>query len=227
MMPKPKNIIDLTQPFYHNCPAPPIFPLPEVKRTNISARDTFNMERLNFVTHTGTHIDAPYHFIEDGRTVDEIEPERLQGKGVIINLLDKKPDEAITEKDLSKYDDYIDNEAIVLLCTGWGYKRGFTKEYIYHPPWLSLEGAKYLVQKSIKGVGIDHFSLAGNEFEKAVPPHIEMLKSGIWILEDLFMPEELLKSSEWYIIALPMLLKGGSGSPVRVIAVEFEKTETE
>ena len=224
MLPEIRRILDLTQPFYHNCPGPPIFPLPQVERTNIAPRDVFNMEKLTFVTHTGTHIDAPYHFVEDGRTVDAIDLVQLQGPGVIVDLYDKNPDEPITDADLAKYDAGIDDESIVLLCTGWGYKRDFTKEYIYQPPWLSIEAARYLVHKQIKGVGIDHFSLAGNEFEKAVPPHIELLKSDIWIIEDMFLPRQLLEGNSWHVIALPMLLKGGSGGPVRVIAVEYGPT---
>ena len=216
-----KRIIDLTQPFYHNCPGPPIFPLPQVEITHLAPRDNFNMERLTFVTHTGTHIDAPYHFIENGKKVDEIDLSSLQGKGVVVDLFSKGPDEGITEKDLRKYDERIGEESIVLLATGWGAKRDFSSEYIYHPPWLTLEGAKYLVKKKIKGVGIDHFSLSGVEFEKAVPPHIEILKNNIWILEDLLLPPELLEKEEWYIVAFPMLLRGGSGAPVRVVAMEF------
>jgi len=219
---KAERIIDLTQPFYHNCPGPPLFPLPQVEITNIAPRDNFNMERLTFVTHTGTHIDAPYHFIENGKRLDEIDILSLQGKGVIVDLFDKGPDEGITENDLQKYDERIDEESIVLLATGWGLKRGFNDEYLYHPPRLTVDGAKYLVKKRVKGVGIDHFSLSGVEFEKAVPPHIEILRNDIWILEDLLLPVELLEEEEWYIIALPMLLKGGSGGPVRVAAIVFQ-----
>jgi len=219
---KAKRILDLTQPFYHNCPGPPIMPLPQVEITNIAARDTYNMEKLTFVTHSaGTHIDAPYHFIEDGKRLDEIDPLALQGNGVVVDLYEKAPDEGITEEDLRKYDRRIDNQSIVLLATGWGAKRGFTKEYIYHPPWLTLEGAKYLVKKKIKGVGIDHYSLSGIEFEKSVPPHLEILGNGIWILEDLLLPKTLLEREDWYVIALPMLIRGASGGPVRVVAIEF------
>ena len=217
-----KRIIDLTQPFYHNCPGPPFMPLPQVEITNIAPRDTYNMERVTFVTHSaGTHIDAPYHFIEDGKKLDQIDLLSLQGKAVVVNLFDKRPDEEITDGDLRTYDGKIDGQSIVLLATGWGEKRGFTKEYIYHPPWLTLDGAKYLVEKKIRGVGIDHYSLSGVEFEKAVPPHVEILKNGIWILEDLRLPRELLEKQEWYVMALPMLIRGASGGPARVVAIEF------
>lgn len=223
MIPRVKRILELTQPLYHNCPGPPIFPLPQVERTNIAPRDHFNMEKLTLVTHTGTHLDAPYHFIEKGITVDKIEPIKLQGTGVIVDLLAKKPKDAITPDDLRDYDEFIKEDSIVLLYTGWGYKRDFTEEYLYHPPWLTEEAAEYLVKKKIIGVGIDHFSLAGVEFEQSVPTHLKILGANIWILEDLFLPRVLLERKEWYIVALPLLLKGGSGAPTRVIAIEFEE----
>lgn len=225
MIPKAKTVLELTQPLYHNAPGPPIFPLPQIERTNITARDHFNMEKLTMVTHTGTHLDAPYHFIEKGAKMDEIDPVKLQGTGVIVDLLTKKPKEEITADDLRNYDELIKENSIVLLCTGWGYKRDFTKEYLYHSPWLTEEAAEYLVKKKIRGVGIDHFSLAGVEFEQSVPTHLKILGANIWILEDLFLPRVLLEREEWYIVALPLLLKGGSGAPARVIAIEFEEDD--
>ena len=219
---KINQIVDLTQPFYHNCPGPPGFSLPQVRITHCFPRDGFNMEELKFVTHTGTHIDAPYHFCEKGKKVDEIDLLSLQGRGIVIDLYNKKPKEEITIHDLSRYDTVLRKNDIVLLATGWGYKRGFTTEYIYHSPRLDVGAAKYLVKKKVRGVGIDHFSIANTNLERATPPHRTLLEAEIWILEDLFLPKELLQRESWYIVALPMLLKGGSGAPTRVIAIHFQ-----
>lgn len=216
MIPRIKRILDLSQPLYHNAPGAPIFSLPQVERTHIAARDGFNLERLTCVTHNGTHIDAPYHFLENGTTIDAIDPVNFQGMGMTVDLMAKKPQEGITVDDLKEYDALINEDHIVLLCTGWGYKRGFSKEYLNLSPTLTEDAANYLVKKKIRGVGIDHFSLGG------ISTHLKILGAGIWILEDLYLPKTLLDRREWHVIALPLLLRGASGAPARVIAVEYE-----
>ena len=212
------KIIDLTHPFSPDCPGAPGLPKPEIALEYNLSDDGFNMERLNSLVHTGTHIDAPFHFIDNGKKLHEIDLSKLHGKAVVIDLRYKKAEEEITRQELEQYDDKMDGSCIVILVTGWGGKRGFSDEYIYHQPYLGKEGAGYLVSKGIKGVCIDHFSISGVEKKRATQIHKELLGHDVWIAEDIYIPEGIFKDN-WHIIALPMLLKGASGGPLRIIAV--------
>ena len=117
---------------------------------------------------------------------------------------------------------FIDNKGnIVIIYTGFGDKRGFNEEYLFHPPWLDLSGAKYLVEKKVKGIGIDHFSLSGTTMEQSFPSHKEILGKNVWILEDLYIDKNILKEKNWTLIVMPMLIRGASGAPTRVLAVKI------
>lgn len=215
-----KRILDLTQPFYHDMPGPLGFPLFKCNKVNIQVSDEFNMEKLEFITHCGTHIDAPYHFINEGKKVSDLLPEELIGRAVVLDFRKKKKDESISEEDLKKFDKEIEPDSVVILYTGLCLKRGFNEDYLKYPVWLNQSGAKYLISKKVKGIGIDHFSLSSCTKERSFPVHIDILSKGIWILEDLKLDEELLKDRDWIVIAMPMLLKDGTGAPARVIAVK-------
>jgi arylformamidase len=146
--------------------------------------------------------------------------EDFQGPGVMIDLRDKGPSEAIRDSDFEHYSSLIIPGSIILLCTGWGYKRSWTREWALKSPWLSPQGAEWLVERKIRGVGIDHYSIGGM-VEENEQTHRILLASKIWILEDIIIPEILLGNQLWHVIALPLLLVGCSGAPCRVIAIEY------
>jgi len=211
------QVLDITQPLFDRCPGNPAFPPMEVSHEMHAEDVGWNTERLNFFTHVGTHIDSPWHRDNGGRTIDTMPPDTFIGPATAVDLYGKKPDEAICVSDLEPYGSRLN--PIVLLCTGWGEKRSNTDEYLYHSPWLSAEGARWLVEHGVRGVGIDHFSVGGANPEHVEAPHDVLLDAGIWILEDLILPRRLLDFGNLHVIALPLLLKGGSGAPARALAV--------
>jgi arylformamidase len=172
--------------------------------------------------HTAAHLDAPFHFYPEGKTIEQIPVERFQGEAIPINLFGISPDSPITVQHLEPYADKIQAGSIVLLCTGWGKKRGYTKEYYNQWPYLSGEGAQWLVDRGVKGIGIDGLSIGGWGMEKAVPPHEILLANEVWPLEELHLTEELLEEEKWFVCAFPIKLKGFSGAPVRAVAIAFE-----
>lgn len=212
------RIIDLTQPLFDKCPGNPAFPPMEVLHEMKAEDCGWNTEKLNFFTHVGTHIDSPWHRKNGARTIDSMPPDTFIGPATAVDLYDKKPNAGILVSDLEPYVDNL--KPIVLLCTGWGEKRGDNDEYLYHSPWLSVEGAKWLVEHEVHGVGIDHFSIGGTNPQTVAAPHEVLLDAGVWILEDLILPKEVLRLNNLQVIALPLLLRGGSGAPTRAFAVE-------
>src|SRR5690606_5699891 len=115
----------------------------------------------------------------------------------------------------------FNSESIVMLKTGWGQKFGWTKEWLFETPYLSLEAAEYLVKKQIKGIGIDHFSIGGfGEDNRAI--HEVILGADIWVVEIVQLDNPKLMSGKWHIMSLPIKIRNSSGAPCRVVAIQYE-----
>jgi arylformamidase len=220
-LPSVRKIIDLSQPIYHNCPGWPTYEMVNVRYEAIYPNDGFTAERLNMNVHTATHLDVPFHFYPEGKTIEQFPIEQFQGEAVPIDLFGIAADTAIGVEHLEPYKDKVRPGDIVLLCTGWGQKRGYTKEYYNQWPYLSGEGAQWMADHQIKGVGIDGLSIGGWGEEKGVPPHKILLSNEIWPLEELNLTEELLTEPRWYLTAFPIKLQGFGGAPVRAVAMVF------
>lgn len=220
-MPKIEKILDLSQPVYHNCPGWPTYRMVNVEYEALYPLDGFTAERIDMNVHTGTHLDTPFHFYPDGKTVEQIPVERFVGDAVPLDLFDIDPAEPIGIKHLEPFAEKVKPNDIVLLCTGWSEKRGYTNEYYYKWPFLSREGAEWLVEKQVKGVGIDGLSIGGWGEGNGAPPHEVLLSNEIWPLEELNLTKELLEEERWFLTAFPLKLKGFGGAPVRAVAMKF------
>jgi len=133
-----KKIIDLNQTTYHDQPSYPGLPRIKINRLFTLPIDIANVSELHLHTHAGTHIDAPYHFEENGETLDNIPLDRLVGEAVVIHL-PKKPNEGITVEDLKKYEKQIKKDDIVIINTGWYKKSCFNNVSINQRPYLTIE----------------------------------------------------------------------------------------
>ena len=188
-----KKFYDLSQPVYDHCPGWPTYEPTVVRYEATYEKDRFNAEQIRLNSHTGTHLDAPFHFF----------PQAKQG---------------IDASHLEPYADKIHEGSIVLFDTGWNEKRSFDKEYTNDWPYLTGEGAEWLKVKGIKGVGIDTLSMGGWYEGTGRPCHEALLSGGIWILEEISIPDELAKLESCYLMAFPIKLKGFSGGPARAVA---------
>lgn len=171
-----------------------------------------NLLTLKFGSHTATHIDAPYHFFKNGNTVDKLKPELFIGKCFVMEIKgDSIKIEDLKNFDFKKYNRILFKTKNSKLLT----KKFFSKNYVY----LDYDAAKFLVKKNVKLVGIDYLSIEEfNSQEHKV--HRLLLKKNIVIIEGLNLSK--VKSGEYYIIALPLKIKDGDGSPCRVILLKNE-----
>ena len=118
--------------------------------------------------------------------------------------------------------DGIVKDVILLLNTGWGAKRANTKEFLTQYVYLSGEGAQFLVDCGVKGVGIDAVSLGGyDDPDKAGPPHQVMLGAGKFVVEELRFPEEVMDGKKRVFCAAPVLLQGCGGAWTRAMLWEY------
>jgi len=174
---------------------------------------------FTFQTHSGTHVDAPYHFCEDGKTIDEISFERFVGEGFCFKIF-KSEFDSISGEDLEQVGEHINEGDILLLYTGWGEKYG-TDEYFNHPH-LSIEAAEWVVEKGISILGIDTLTpdiaipLRDHEFD--YPVHKILLKNDVLIIENL-ANLFLIAGSRAIIGCFPLNIMSADGSPARVFAL--------
>lgn len=214
-----KKIFDLTAEIRTHMPVWPTNPLPVVEPIGISARDGYNVESIRTLTHTGTHIDAPYHFVESGKTVDQLELDRLISHGYCI-----KPHISGTEIRRSDLEAKWREEyrgATIFINTGWSGKRGFTREFLYGFPGLSDDAADFLLEQGVGVVGIDTLGIepySHTDFRV----HKKLLSKGVIVIEDLAGLDQLVEGKRYLIIALPVKIKGASGAMSRVVAIEEE-----
>lgn len=216
------KVFDLTQPIYSSCPGWPTYAEATVTHETVVGKEGYTSEIIKLNTHTATHLDAPFHFFSDMETIDEISLDRFIGRAVIVDLTGVEACHGIGIEDLEVYGSRIGKGDIVLICTGWHKKRGYSKEYYNDWPYLSAEGATWLLEKGVKGVGIDGMSMGGWYEGTGRPCHEILLSNHVWLLEELDFPEEVIKYEEVYLHAVPLKLTGCSGSPCRAYAIVEE-----
>ena len=212
------KILDLTLTVSDKIPTFPGSPQPNFIPWENIKDDGYNLELLFLSSHTGTHLDAPYHFIENGKKIHEISPNRLIRDAVLIKSR-KKSGQAITKTDILKFEkmhEKIPNGSTVIFWTGW-QKMLHDDSYFIKNPGLSTTAAKYLVSKKTNLVGIDSPSI-DFQASKQFSVHHLFSKNGILILENLANLEKI-KSWKFQLVVLPLKLKNATGSPVRAVAV--------
>jgi kynurenine formamidase len=174
----------------------------------------YSSEVMFLSTHTGTHIDAPSHFIPDSRTIDKIKVSRFVSRSILIKI-PKKADQQITLNDIINCKINANDTAV--FATGWE-KRFKNDNYMINNPGLSLDAAEYLVSNRVNAVAIDGPSIdrgVDNNFNI----HSALLSNDIPIIENLCNLEELSSVKSFTLIVNPLKLVGASGSPVRAIAL--------
>ena len=210
--------IDLTLLISQNLPSFPGSPKPQFIPWSKLNKDGYNLELLFLSSHSGTHLDAPYHFIKKGSKIHQISLKRLVSDAIVINIK-KTANQAITKNDLIKYEKKfgrILQNSTVIFSTGWN--KNLQKEnYFNDNPGLADSAAEYLISKKINLIGIDSPSIDLGKNSKFDVHHI-LLKNNILILENLCNLEKI-KKSFFRLVVLPLKLKNATGSPVRAIAI--------
>ena len=211
------KIVDLTLTVSDKIPTFPGSPQPNFIPWENIKEDGYNLEVLFLSSHTGTHMDAPHHFLEKGAKIHEISLKKLVSEAALIQCR-KNGGQSITKTDIQKFEKNhgkIENFSSVIFYTGW--QKNLQKKYYFTKnPGLSVSAAKYLVSKKISLVGIDSPSIdLGKDSKFSV--HQVFAKKGVLIVENLANLDKI-KSSKFHLVVLPLKLKNATGSPVRAIA---------
>ncbi|WP_136591024.1 cyclase family protein [Salinigranum halophilum] len=227
-----KEVIELSNPITEGIPVWPSFPQIELDQTSLAARDGFTMERLEMRSHTATHIDAPAHFIPEGKTLDDFSIESFMGEGVVIDLTPKEPEEPITRADIEAYESDIQPGDVVMLHTGWDEYYGQTPEYLFEFPYLTGEAAEYVVSLDPKAVGTEGASVGGwyDEVPAHGPStdvhpadsHLPLLENDVFPIEELRNLDQVLDGADSRradFFFPPLNVQGTGGCSVRAFAL--------
>ena len=212
------KFIDLTLPVSEKIPTFPGSPQPIFIQWENIKDDGYNLELLFLSSHTGTHLDAPYHFLEKGKKIHEISLKRLIINAILIKIR-KRRDQAITKTDIQKFEKKhgkIPNESTIVFWTGW-QKMIKNDSYFVNNPGLSVTAAKYLISKKTNLVGIDSPSIDLGKEKRFLIHHL-FAKNDVLIVENLANLDKI-KSWKFQLAVLPMKLKNATGAPVRAVGI--------
>jgi kynurenine formamidase len=226
------EVIDLTHTIHDEIQIYPGDPLPSIRRGLTHEKDYCHVDLLKLGSHTGTHIDAPYHFLKDGQRIDEIPVQRFIGNGILIDVSDKSERELIDSADLKSFASEIKKGDFVILRTGWGRYFGTPRYYLH--PYLSAAGARLLVEMGVSLVGVDALNVdptyygrmesdlsakdLPDEEEYGYPVHDILLGNDILIVENLCNLDKIKQRNGFYSF-LPLKLKDSDGSPIRAVFI--------
>ena len=233
------RVVDLTHTFNRDTiywPTEEGFKLVKEKAGFTDKGYYYAANRMIAAEHGGTHIDAPIHFSARGQTVDAIPLKRLIGEAAVIDVSEackEHPDYQVGIEDLRRWEEAQQRQlvdVIVLLRTGYAKRWPNRKAYLgtnatgpeaiaeLHFPGLSPQAAEWLTQhRSIKAVGIDTASIDYGQ-SKRFASHVTLFEHNVPAMENVGDMSRLPTAGAT-IIALPMKIGGGSGSPIRVLAI--------
>jgi arylformamidase len=172
-----------------------------------------NVSRMEMGVHTGTHVDAPFHFIKDGTTAENLSLKVLVGRAYVIHL---KDDVDVITPEVLQAAGIPPRTRRVLIRTR--NSKQWTKDYrAFQKDFVAIDhkGAEYLVKRGVKLVGVDYLSVA--PFADAIPTHLTLLKAGVIIVEGLNLAQ--VTQGRYNFFCLPLKLKGSDGAPARAILV--------
>lgn len=178
--------------------------------SNIKNGDSANNSEITCGTHTGTHIDAPHHFIEQGAGIDKLSINTLVGPCRIIEVSEN--DRTIS-RDFLEVHDIKKGERLLFKTKNsfWinNNDKNFHEDYVY----VDADGARYLVEKGVILVGVDYLSVEG--FHIGHDTHRTILGADIVIIEGLNL--SAVTPGNYKLIALPIKIKDSDGAPARVL----------
>ncbi len=175
---------------------------------NTSTNGHVTESRLSLDVHTGTHVDAPLHMVNDGATIESINQEDLVGKAKVIDVTNVKG--AISDKDIEAED--IQEGDFILFKSQNSFEEEFNFDFVF----VGEDAARYLAERNIRGVGVDGLGIERSQPEH--PTHRSLFEKDVIIMEGLRLKD--VAAGEYFMVAAPLKLQGTDASPARVLLFE-------
>ncbi|WP_218029573.1 cyclase family protein [Aneurinibacillus danicus] len=211
------KIVDLSLPLTNDTPIYPGDPEPNISVATTLENEGYNLHYVHLGSQTGSHVDAPYHFSNEGQRIDESDLRLFVGTGVVIPVTGKGEEEEITLQDVEPYLDQLAPGKIVLFHTGWSQYAG--EEKFFRHPYVHIDVIHEMIRRGIRTFFIDTINIdrtGGTEF----PVHDAVAEVNGIIAENLTnfgaidFPNPLIS-------AFPLRIIGSDGSPVRAVAMKI------
>ena len=204
-------IYDVTVPITNSMPVWPGDPAVQLSAKSHLSRDKTHTVRLTAIemgSHTGTHIDAPFHMIDDGKRLHEFPLDTLTGKATVFEISGVR---SLGRAQLERLS-WTGVERVLFKTENSKHwqDRQFYEDFVYLEP----DGAEFLAQHGLRLVGIDYLSIDKFKSESH-GSHFVLLKRNILILEGLNL--SAVPAGEYTLVALPLNLRDADGAPTRVI----------
>lgn len=202
--------IDVSAPLYTGMAHWPDNPAVSFTRMlSMDRGDAANVSVISMGSHTGTHMDAPIHFVPGGEGIDMLPLDATIGPARVIAIGDA---ESITRAELEPHD--IQRGERILFKTRNSNRAWNTDDFVEDFVYISAEAAQYLAERGVRTVGVDYLSVGG--FTQDGPEtHHALLGAGIWIIEGLNLGS--VEPGNYELVCLPLKIVGGDGAPARAI----------
>lgn len=207
--------IDISVPLHNGMVHWPGDPAYEIHHVHDRKKgDVCTVSQVNMGVHTGTHMDAPLHFIEDAASIDEMPLDATIGRARVIQIRNRK---SIGREELMEHE--IEGGERVLFKTVnsdnlWS-KDEFEENFVF----IAKDGADYLAKCGVRMVGVDYLSVGGFK-EDGPETHHALLGAGIWVIEGLNLSG--VEPGVYELVCLPLKLAGAEGAPARAILRSIE-----
>jgi kynurenine formamidase len=226
-----RTVYDLTHTFSPQIPVFPAFKPVQIRQRFTISKDGFFANEITFDEHTGTHLDAPIHFVADRPSADRLAPDRFFAPLAVVSIearAAKDPDAVVTVDDVLAWErrhGRLPSGAFVAMHSGWDARIGDANRFLnkdaqgtMHAPGFGEEAARFLAQeRDIVGAGVDTLSLDVASAQKFVA-HLALLGAGKYAVELMANLATVPPSGATLIVGGPKH-QGASGGPVRVFAV--------
>jgi arylformamidase len=176
---------------------------------DVERGDPCSLSSIAIGSHTGTHMDPPYHYVKGGTRLDAMPFDATIGPARVIDIHDResvKPAE-LERHGLARGDRILFKTRNSARC--WDTD-AFIEDFVY----ISLEGARYLVERGIRTVGVDYLSVGGYRTDGDAVHHV-LLEAGIWLIEGLNL--SAVQPGAYELVCLPIRIQDADGAPSRAV----------
>lgn len=202
--------IDVSVPLHTGMVHWPDNPPVQIERImSIDRGDSANVSKISMGSHTGTHMDAPIHFVQGGEGIDMMPLDAIMGVARVIAIADAV---SIKSAELEPHD--IQRGERILFKTRNSNRVWSTEHFIEDFVYISPEATEYLAERGVRTVGVDYLSVGGYE-QYGSETHHALLGAGIWIIEGLNLAS--VEPGHYELVCLPLKIVGGDGAPARAI----------
>ncbi|MEI6656984.1 MAG: cyclase family protein [Planctomycetota bacterium] len=206
-------LVDISHPLVHGQQNFPTDPKLSIVPHGTTATLRYNISQVSMSTHQGTHLDAMYHFVDDGKTLDQMPLDWFYGPATVLRI-PKAPREEITPDDFRRHESLLVPGAKIIYETGWHRQFG-AENFFSDFPSLTQDAARYLVSRGIRMLGMDTPTPSRDWYEVH---HILLAKDAeIVVVESLAHLDRVPDAITF--IGFPLNFAGRDGSPIRAVAI--------